>query len=92
MNTDKALKQDKWNRIHSATESETTLTDTKKQKFAGQCRSEHGVLYYKLNDSDIIDILITYQSVEEVINNLLDKVGSSARTPVAGKRPKQADE
>ena len=88
MNTDKALKQDKWNRIHSATESETTLTDTKKQKFAGQCRSEHGVLYYKFNDSDINNILITYQSVQEVINNLLDKVGFSVRTPVAGKRLK----
>ena len=46
MNTDKAFKQAKWNRIHSAIDSGTTLTDTKKQKFAGQFRSEHGVLYY----------------------------------------------
>jgi hypothetical protein len=88
MNTDKALKQEKWNRIHSAIESGTTLTDTNKQKFAGQCRLEHGVLYYKFNDSDIINILITYQSVEEVIDDLLGKVGSPVRTPVAGKRPK----
>jgi hypothetical protein len=88
MNTDKAFKQAKWNRIHSDIDSGTTLTDTKKQKFAGQCRSEHGVLYYKLNDSDIIDILITYQSVEVVINDLLNKVGSPVRTPEAVKRQK----
>ena len=60
----------------------------KETKFADQCRSEHGILYYKFNDLDTVYILITDQSVEEVINDLLDKVGSPVRTPEAVKRQK----